>query len=393
MSLLARTRVAVTTEESSPGVPNWGPNQVITELKDGETQVAFENLIAGRRYYVRTWTEDAFGNKSPERLTVIDTPPDSTNPDRPTDLTLTAGTNGFTATWSPVEDADLAEYEIAFADDDGSGSGPGTNAFTTRKTRTTQMWIDQTPTQKTWVQVRARDYSGNVSPYTTIASITPVRVTPISFSANGYLDSGSPMRAYVKVPALQSVTEAAITLAFRQFMAPSTAASSGGADTSGSSSAGSSSSDLTGLTFVDTPAAVGSGTTGAASAGTAHTHGGGSLETTSGVLVSVSGTGSHNHSIPHTHSTPNHTHSLTYGTYEETYPVSHSVKVKTYKRVAGTWTLQDTSASLTGDLEDLDLTSVITSAGDWRFEVLSDAAQPNGGRLGLDLFGLITIVT
>jgi hypothetical protein len=101
---------------------------------------------------------------------------------------------------------------------------------------------------------------------------------------------------------------------------------------------------------------------------------------------------SHNHTIAHTHDVTiaAHTHALTYGTYEETYPASHSVKVKTYERVGSVWTLRNTSAAITADLADLDLTSAITGPGDWQLRIQSDAGQPNAGRLGCDLYGAIT---
>ena len=73
MTIPTKTKVAVTTEKSSPGVPLWGANQVITEIPSGETVASFENLLAGRKYYIRAWTEDAFGNASPEVVRVINT--------------------------------------------------------------------------------------------------------------------------------------------------------------------------------------------------------------------------------------------------------------------------------------------------------------------------------
>jgi hypothetical protein len=208
--------------------------------------------------------------------------------------------------------------------------------------------------------------------------VNAIKILPLSVSANGYLDSGSPMRAYVKVPSeVTAINQVALTLAFRQFMAPATAASSGGGSTSGSKA----------LTVAMQSSGLGlsSGTSGDASTGTAHTHTSGSYRGTldETAIADID---------PHDHTTPNHTHGLAYGTYEESYPASHSVKVKVYQRVSSTWTLVYTSASQTADLVDLDLTSAITGPGDWRLEVLSDAAQPNGGRLGLDLFGTLELV-
>jgi len=208
---------------------------------------------------------------------------------------------------------------------------------------------------------------------------TPIRLLPLSVSANGYLDSGSPMRGYVVIPTVTTVSSAIIKLAFRQFMAPATAASSGGSATSGTGGH----THWWGIYVDDVPPArtkrdylSGDGTVGV------------NIETgsASSLKTSFEAEGDHAHSVPA------HTHNLTYGTYEEAYPASHSVKVKTYELVAGVWTLRNTSAALTTDQASIDLTSIITGAGDWRFEILSDAAQPNGGRLGCDLYGTFELI-
>lgn len=68
-----RTRVAMTYEESSPGVPLWGANTVTTDLLPGQTEIAIENLVAGRTYYIKTWNENEFGVKSPEKLSIVNT--------------------------------------------------------------------------------------------------------------------------------------------------------------------------------------------------------------------------------------------------------------------------------------------------------------------------------
>jgi hypothetical protein len=341
---------------------------------------------------VRVWYEDAFGNASPDQVSTIYTPPDSVAPSTPQNLTLTPGQFGLRAEWHPVPEADLSQYEVAYANDDGSGTGPGTTTqFIVIKTKTTHIWIDQDVGQQTWVKVRAVDFSGNASAYSGLVSVTPFRVDDLTFGGPGVFDSGSPMSVYVKVPDnVSSIASVKVTMAFRQFAAPATAASSGGGSTSGSSSAGS------------------SGSSSASSAGTSngflvvtnssHNHGGTvpsdiAGNTTLGYdMIDHVHSIAHTHGIPHTHSTPDHAHGLDYGTFEESYPASHSCSLKTFKRIGGTWTLQNTISGITADLDDEDLTSVITGPGDWRLEVKSAGGQPNGGRLGVDLFGSIIAV-
>lgn len=63
----------MTYEESAPGVPFWGPNTVTTDLLPDQTEVAIENLVAGRTYYIKTWNENEFGVKSQELVSVVNT--------------------------------------------------------------------------------------------------------------------------------------------------------------------------------------------------------------------------------------------------------------------------------------------------------------------------------
>lgn len=293
-----KTKVAMTYEEVSPGVPFWGPNAVTTELISGQTEISIENLLSGRTYYIKTWNEDGFGNKSREITRVVKTP-------------------------------------------------------------------------------------------------EPTRELPLVFSANGVLDEGSPCYAFIKVPlSVKAVTEAKATVAFRQFMAPAQSASSsgtltsdsGGGSTSGSSSASSSNSSVIVMEKTDayhSHTDPQGGTTGSA------------LNTL--VMTNLTNDGAHTHGITHTHSTPNHTHSvaghthsLVYGTFEETYPASHDAFLNVYKREGGSWVIQRTYDHLTDDLEDIDISAVITGPGDYRLAIASHTGQPNSGRLGCDIYGALS---
>ena len=64
---------------------------------------------------------------------------------------------------------------------------------------------------------------------------------PYSFGGQGVLDSGSPLRVFVKIPdRVTLIIEALITVSFRQFFASAKDAASGGGSTGGASSASSS---------------------------------------------------------------------------------------------------------------------------------------------------------
>jgi hypothetical protein len=420
--------VAVTSDVDANGDPVWGPKQNITELPEGETNVAIENLRAGRRYWVRMWNEDQFGNKSPYREQVVDTPSDSSIPATPTGFELTPASFGFRANWDANEELDLAEYEVSVAPDDGSHTQPSADLADVVYTRvkTTTHWFEGEIGVTYWVRIRAIDTSGNMSPWSDFATVTPFWLVPLLFGSTGVFDTDSPMYCFMSVPdSVSAITQATLKLAFRQFSANSRDSASSGTLTSntdggsttpsgGGSTSGSSSSSTTGT---GDHKHIIAGDLGSAGGYTLRKWIGNGLNFDLAVdsvpgdsriwtfLESESGTEhdhgmSHTHTTPsHTHTTPNHdhtvpghTHAMTYGTFEESFPASHSVTVKTYKLIGSTWTLQDTVSGLTLNNETVDLTGVIDGPGDWRIQVQSAAAQPNNGRLGVDMYGNITAV-
>lgn len=218
------------------------------------------------------------------------------------------------------------------------------------------------------------------------------QLVPYSFSGQGILDSGSPLYVFVKIPdRVYLVIEASVTLAFRQFLAPATAASSGGGATSGSGGGVTSGNGTAhDHSFATDGGAAGPGGASHIFALTASGIGFYTSVLAGGNWVTGPEQSGHNHSVPaHTHSTPAHTHALDYGTFEETYPASHSVTLRVYERTGSTWTLRGTFSGLTADLEDVDLTAVMTGPGDWRLTIQSAGGQPQGGRLGCDVFGAV----
>lgn len=269
---------------------------------------------------------------------------------------------------------------------------------------------------------------GKLKPKGAISKDAVVQEGPLTplvpFGLNGadVIDSTDSMDVLVYIPDIVlKVLKASVVLVFRQFFSSATSASSGGGATSGASST--STSDGGGSS---TPT---SGASSASSAGgTSHTHqwasyiadqapGGTSRlytdagatnfwiptnnpsnlftgtevtggEHTHGIAHTHTVTiGSHTHGIAHTHSTPAHAHGLTYGVFKEAMPASHSVELRVYKWSGTVWTLLDTITGLTDDVEDVDLTGSITGPGKFKIALISAAAQPNGGRLGVDVAG------
>ncbi|MGD0123472.1 MAG: hypothetical protein ABSC46_13040 [Candidatus Limnocylindrales bacterium] len=204
------------------------------------------------------------------------------------------------------------------------------------------------------------------------------QLVPINFSDSGVFDSGNAFVTGIYVPSRVLTTiECKVGIDFDQFWGPETGAASGGSGTSGN--------------------------------GTSHHH---ALHNRTGAAGGFALNGfddgqnngtnvvdiysqqatlwSYNESAPHTHTTPAHTHGITYGIYKEGYPASHSVNLSVYKLVGSTWTLQgSTITGLTADSIEQDLSAYVTGPGKWRLVFQSAAGQPNGGRLGVHLSGYL----
>jgi hypothetical protein len=222
------------------------------------------------------------------------------------------------------------------------------------------------------------------------------QLVPFSFAGADVFDSTDTMDVFLFVPDRMYICiESRALVRFREFFtgAKSAAATSSGtltSDSGGGATSGSSSASSSGNFSIPTTLTT-----------MEHTHAGGAAASWSagGPMAAITNINpDHSHGIPHTHTIPNHdhtvaghTHTLTlaYGVFKEAYPGSHSVTLKVYELVAGSWTLRATVGGLTADIEDVDLTAYITGPGNWRIELKSDAAQPNGGRLGCDVSGYV----
>lgn len=220
-----------------------------------------------------------------------------------------------------------------------------------------------------------------------------VPLVPFSFNGADVFDSTDTMDMLIYVPdEMVSVVKARVVLAFREFFAPATTVASGGGSTSGASSASTSGSGSAHshevLRYVnDIPGATtnrnyqGRDSGGSVYQVTLSTEGPGQSVYTYGAEAS------HTHGMSHTHTTPNHSHALSYGIYKETFPVSHSVELRLYEWSGTAWTLLHTVTGLTDDVEDVDLGSYIDAPGKYRVSLKSAAGQPQGGRLGCDAAG------
>jgi len=268
--------------------------------------------------------------------------------------------------------------------------------------------------------------------HATSSQVAPTLV-PFAIGGAGYFDSSNAMSVYLFLPSrMFALTEARVSINFREFFAPATTVASGGASTSGSGGSSTPTSDSGGAStptsssggsqtvasqsdfshvhylarwssdtpggyatrkystqlpsFVDlaTSSASDIGTEAEASPG--HTHDVTISNHTHTVTIAA-----HTHTVTiaaHTHTTPDHTHALAYGVYKEAYPASHSVDLKLYQYSAG-WNLIHTFSGLTADQPEVDMTDYLTSTGKWRIDLISQGGTPNSGRLGCDVSGFV----
>ena len=95
---------------------------------------------------------------------------DTTAPAVPGSFSAVDGVQSFVGSWAAVSDLDLAYYQIAYAVDDGSGTGPGGSpTYTVIDVKATNIVI-HVAAGRWWAKVRAVDTSGNASAYTSLDS-------------------------------------------------------------------------------------------------------------------------------------------------------------------------------------------------------------------------------
>lgn len=236
------------------------------------------------------------------------------------------------------------------------------------------------------------------------------QLVPFTFSGADVFDSADTMDVFFSVASrIAILVEVLAFVHFREFFAPATSASSGGGSTSGSSSSSSTSS---GGSSTPTSSSQGShqhlmASRQGAAAGGASQHFKaligtatltdiyinqatplGSLWTNfDGTHTHTVDVPAHTHGIAHDHTTPDHEHALAYGVFKEPMPASHDVAMGVYRRSGSSWTLLATVSGLTADDEEVNLTQWVDGPGQYRLSLTSAGGQPNGGRLGCDVYG------
>jgi hypothetical protein len=142
------------------------------------------------QHWVRIRSVDLLGNRSDltDAETIVSAA-DSDAPSVPTGANAVAGFRGAIFKWNPVAVSDLAEYEVRYAVDDGTGTAPETGNWVTVMTRTTVIWISGLePDVRYWFEVGAIDRSGNHSGFTAddlaTTSCVPAQVGAADIAAN-----------------------------------------------------------------------------------------------------------------------------------------------------------------------------------------------------------------
>ena len=168
-----------------PGLvaPIW-TNAAIVLIGREATAAAIEGVRGLTQYWARAWAVDMIGNRSDYTAIVTHTTvKDDIAPGMPQNVVASGGFKGLGAHWSPSQAADLMFYDIRYAIDDGSGTGPATDQWVSVRARTNTIWIDAlTINVKYWLQVRSVDFSGNV----VTSDVDPTAVDYLVFPEAGW---------------------------------------------------------------------------------------------------------------------------------------------------------------------------------------------------------------
>jgi hypothetical protein len=143
-------------------------------------------FITGATYNIRIRAVTNTGGYSDYLVGTVDMPDDSTAPSAPTGLTATADNEGILLDWDANTENDLKGYDIY--ENTVNSSGTATKIATMYADRFTRTGLGAGATRYYWV--KAVDYSGNESDFSTGASATSTAITAEAQqprSAWGYL--------------------------------------------------------------------------------------------------------------------------------------------------------------------------------------------------------------
>lgn len=173
------SNVEVTVEGSSgggaPTVSTAADFDNPASYRTPNTHLTVDSALGGVVYVGRARAVDDSGNRglfsNPDD---VQAQRDATAPDLVQGFGAIAGKTVVGLSWERNGEADLDRYEVRYAVDDGSGTGPGaTPAWTVESTRSTVMIVTGlNPLQRYWFQARAIDTSGQVR--TSDVDLTPV---------------------------------------------------------------------------------------------------------------------------------------------------------------------------------------------------------------------------
>lgn len=144
------------------------------------SRAAVDGALGNTQYWARARSVDVQGNLSGYTADVTATTgKDSEAPGMPEALQVGAAFQGFMANWTPRSEPDLMFVQVRYAPDDGSGTGPDTNLWTTLQVRTSGVFVGNLdPTLLYWVQVRSVDHSGNVVTSSTDTTAVDFQTNP-----------------------------------------------------------------------------------------------------------------------------------------------------------------------------------------------------------------------
>lgn len=157
--------ITSTNDGLDPPSAVWDDTAVLLFIPAGENSVSFEGVAGNTLYFARAWSVDFVGVPSTKTASEqIISIKDEIAPPVPSDAVTVGSIKAILSSWTPSNSADLAFYEFRYAEDDGSGTGPGGSpTWVVQRARTTFIYVGNLgDEQRYWCQVRAIDRSGNV---------------------------------------------------------------------------------------------------------------------------------------------------------------------------------------------------------------------------------------
>lgn len=179
------SHVEVTSNNDGASNPVWD-RPLTVFIPAGSTQSRIDDVQGVTQFWARARASDVLGNRSAFAATVTHTTVgDAVAPPVPNAVSVIAGFRGFAASWSGGDAADLAYYELRYAQAVAAPDATD-GAWTVQRVKANVAFVGGLNVLGDiyWVEVRGVDLSGNVSAWSTAVSIRPSLIGSADLGVN-----------------------------------------------------------------------------------------------------------------------------------------------------------------------------------------------------------------